>query len=209
MAVTQREARELEMTDEGKLGVDPENPAGLNLVPGRSCGTCNLCCKVYAIREIKKPAGQWCTHLMRRSGCKIHDQRPFLCRQFFCSWRLDPNLGPEWKPEVCRFVLSADGAYQALTVTVDPGAPQAWKREPYYSTLKTFSEVFFRQDKKVLVSLNGHITVVLPDRDVPVGLIRPGEEIRIWRNGLTYGAMLRRDWEQAQLASTDLGRRPI
>jgi hypothetical protein len=106
-------------------------------------------------------------------------------------------------------VLSADGAYQALMVTVDPGMPRAWKREPYYSMLKRFSEVFFRQDKKVLVSLDGYITVILPDRDVPIGLIRPGEEIRIWRNGLTYGAMLRRDWERAQLGSPDIGPRPI
>ena len=65
------------------------------------------------------------------------------------------------------------------------------------------------EDKKVLVSVNGHITVILPDRDVPIGLIRPGEEIRVWRNGLTYGAMLRRDWERAQLGAGDIGPRPI
>jgi hypothetical protein len=193
---------------EGQSGGDPENPIGLTLVPGRSCGTCSLCCKVYSVEELKKPRGKWCVHSGRRGGCTFHAQRPFVCRQFFCSWRLDPNLGPEWKPEVCRFVLSADGAYQALMVTVDPGMPRAWKREPYYSMLKRFSEVFFRQDKKVMVSIDGHITVILPDRDVPLGLIRPGEEIRIWRNGLTYGAMLRRDWERAQLGSVDIGPRP-
>jgi len=34
--------------------------------------------------------------------------------------------------------------------------------------LKQFSEVFFRINQKVLVNLNGHITVILPDRDTPI-----------------------------------------
>jgi hypothetical protein len=74
--------------------------------------------------------------------------------------------------------------------------------------LKKFSEVFFGRGEKVLVNLGGHITVVLPDRDVPIGLIRPGDEIRIWRNGLTYGAMLQRDWERAQAAAGNFEPRP-
>jgi hypothetical protein len=27
------------------------------LVPGRECGSCSMCCKVYNIAEINKPAG--------------------------------------------------------------------------------------------------------------------------------------------------------
>ena len=165
----------------------------VTLVPGRTCGTCSLCCKVYAVPELNKPVGRWCVHSVRGGGCSNHTNRPHICRQFFCSWRFDPHLGPEWKPEVCRFVMSADQAYQALTVSVDPGMPTAWKREPYYATLKKFSEVFFRINRKLLVNLNGHVTVVLPDREVPLGVIVPGEEIIVWREGSTYGARLRRD----------------
>jgi hypothetical protein len=171
------------------------------LVPGRDCGTCSLCCKVYAVTELNKPAGRWCIHSVRGSGCNNHDNRPHVCRQFYCSWRFDPHLGPDWKPEVSRFVLSADPKYQALTLTVDPGMPHAWKREPYYSVLKKFSEVFFRIDRKLLVCLNDHITVVLPDRDVPIGRIVSGEEIVVWREGSTYGASLRRNLERAKVSS--------
>jgi hypothetical protein len=167
------------------------------LVPGRSCGTCSLCCKVYSVQELDKPAGRWCIHVTRGSGCANHAGRPPVCRQFYCSWLVDPNLGPEWKPEVSRFVLSADPAYRALTLMVDSGMPFAWKREPYYSVLKKFSEVFFRLNQKVLVNHRGHITVILPDRDVPIGVVAPGEEIVIWREGSTYGAALRRDLEPA------------
>jgi hypothetical protein len=173
------------------------------LVPGRSCGTCNLCCKVFSIQEINKPAGQWCNHCERGRGCTIHAQRPRSCREFFCSWLIDPNLGPEWKPEVARFVLSADPNYQALVVMADPGMPLAWRRQPYYSVLRQFSEVFFRLDKKVLVNLRGHITVILPDREVALGVIVPGEEIVFWREGPSYCAKLRRDLALAKQAPGD------
>ena len=192
------------MAGEGQSGADPENPTGLNLVPGRSCGTCSLCCKVYTIKELSKPAGRWCVHRVRGSGCGIHPDRPRSCRDFFCSWLVDPNLGPEWKPEVCRFVLSADATHRAIMVTVDPGRPLAWKREPYYAVLKQFSEVFFRIDQKVLVNLNGHITVILPDRDAPIGLVAPGEEIVIWREAGAYGARLQRAPELAKISPAGL-----
>ena len=185
-------------------GEPPLEAAAPAVVLGRSCGTCNLCCKVYSIKELAKPAGRWCSHCVRGSGCGIHPDRPRSCRDFFCSWLVDPNLGPEWKPEVCRFVLSADATHRAIMVTVDPGRPRAWKREPYYAVLKKFSEVFFRIDQKVLVNLGGHITVILPDRDLPIGMIRPGDEIVISREGLAYGARLRRDLEPAKASSEGL-----
>jgi Fe-S-cluster containining protein len=169
------------------------------VVPGRHCGSCSLCCKVYPVQELSKPAGAWCIHSVRGSGCANHANRPRACRQFFCAWLLDPNLGPEWKPEVCRFVLAADPACQALTVMADPGMPLAWKREPYYSRLKQFSEILFRQNKKILVNLRGNITAVLPDGDVPIGVVGAGEEIVIWREGSTYGA--RRGLERAKTSS--------
>jgi hypothetical protein len=180
-------------------GPSPQDGAAM-LVPGRSCGTCSLCCKVYTVKELNKPEGQWCPHVARGTGCNIHETRPHVCRQFYCSWLIDPNLGPEWKPEIARFVISADPKYQALTVSVDPGMPLAWKREPYYSTLKQFSQVFFRIGNKVLVSLRGHITIVLPDSDVPLGIITPGEEIVLWREGAAHRAALRRDLERARAA---------
>jgi len=175
------------------------------LVPGRSCGTCSLCCKVYSIKELRKPAGRWCVHCVRGGGCNIHADRPPSCREFFCSWLVDPNLGPAWKPEVSRFVLSADATHQAIMVMVDPGMPLAWKREPYYAVLKQFSEVFFRIDQKVLVNLGGHITVILPDRDVPIGRMTPGEEIVLWREGASYCASLRRNLEPAKVPSASVG----
>jgi Fe-S-cluster containining protein len=94
---------------------------------------------------------------------------------------------------VARFVLWADPDHQALMVMADPGMPLAWKREPYYARLKQLSESSFRQDKKILVNLKGNITVLLPDREVPLGKIDPGAKIIVWREGSAYGATLRQD----------------
>jgi Fe-S-cluster containining protein len=163
------------------------------IVPGRNCGSCSLCCKVMPVQALDKPAGQWCIHAVPKSGCAVHADRPSACQSFFCAWRLDPDLGPEWKPEAARFVLSADPARRALMVTVDPGMPLAWKRAPYYARLKQLSAMAFRQDQKVLVDLRSHITVLLPDRDVALGAVAAGEDIVVWREGAAYGASLRRD----------------
>jgi hypothetical protein len=81
---------------------------------------------------------------------------------------------------------------------VDPGMPLAWKREPYYSRLKKLAEAGFRHNRKVLVNTRGQITVVLPDREVPLGALEPGEGIALWREGSTYGA--RRQGEPAGLS---------
>ena len=168
---------------------DPEH-AALQLVPGRSCGTCSLCCKLYPVRELSKPAGHWCIHAMRGRGCADHNHRPQACRQFFCSWRLDAALGPEWKPDIARFVLAADPLHRALTAMVDPGMPTAWRRAPYYSRLKQLSQRLFAEDTRLLINVRGQITVVLPDREVPLGLPPRGAEVAIWRDGATYGAKL-------------------
>jgi len=43
-----------------------------------------------------------------------------------------------------------------------------------------------------VANLRGRITVILPDRDVSIGSIAPGDQIDIWRQGQVYGATLRR-----------------
>jgi hypothetical protein len=177
---------------------DSEDP----LVPDRTCGTCTLCCKVYPVAELNKPAGTWCIHLAPGKGCTYREHRPHICHQFFCGWRQDPNLGPEWKPEKSRFVLSVAREYSAVVVTVDPGMPLAWKKEPYYSRLKVWAERAFLENKRIVVLVSGQATVVLPDRDVPIGALAPGDEIVIYREGAVYGAE-RRQRKGQELAASD------
>ena len=55
-------------------------------VPGRSCGTCTLCCKLLQVPEVEKPLGEWCRHCDKGVGCTIYAERPQRCRDFFCGY---------------------------------------------------------------------------------------------------------------------------
>ena len=145
--------------------------------PGRACGTCTLCCKVYDVPALEKPAGTWCRHCKPGRGCGIHETRPTHCRSFHCLWMTQSWLGPEWKPERSKMVLSVDPATHFLFVQVDPGAPAAWRADPYYRTLKQWAAGAVARQRHVVVFLNKSATVVLPDRDVPLGPLGPGDRI--------------------------------
>ena len=145
--------------------------------PGRTCGTCTLCCKVYDVPALEKPAGQWCRHCRPGRGCGIHDARPQHCRAFHCLWMTQSWLGPEWKPERCKFVLTVDPATRFLMAQVDPGNAGAWQKEPYYGQLKRWSAAALAEKRHVLVFVNKSATVVLPDRDVPLGVFEPGDRL--------------------------------
>lgn len=158
--------------------------------PGRACGTCTLCCKVYDVPALEKPAGSWCRHCKPGLGCGIHDTRPQHCRSFFCLWMTQAWLGPEWKPERAKMVLTVDPGTGFLLVQVDPGAPNAWRTEPYYRHLKQWAAGAVARQRQVVVFINKSATVILPDRDVPLGVLGPQDRIvareRRTAAGVTY-----------------------
>ncbi len=61
----------------------------LPLVPGRTCGTCDVCCVALTIKEpeLQKPQGYRCHNLVPGTGCGIYETRPKTCREFYCGWR--------------------------------------------------------------------------------------------------------------------------
>jgi hypothetical protein len=152
-------------------------PHANDLPPGRTCGTCTLCCKLFPVPELEKPAGRWCRHIVQGRGCGIHATRPQVCRDFFCQWIYNINLGPEWKPEVSRFVMSVYPGSNSLAITVDPGAPMAWRQEPYLLSFRRWAEAALVQGDQILVFNGSRVTAILPDREVELGEIRPGDRI--------------------------------
>ena len=154
----------------------------VRVVPGRACGTCSLCCKVVGVEELKKPIGAWCPHCVRGNGCAIYDARPPSCRKFHCQWLLAEGLGPEWKPERAKFaLLKSDGGHH-LTAFVDPGFPSAWRRSPYYENLKQWATDGVRNlaDLHLVdVMIGRRCIVILPDRDVDLGILGADEMIRL------------------------------
>lgn len=143
--------------------------------PTRECGDCTLCCKIMGIRELDKPPGVWCGHCRPARGCAIYDSRPQECRKFVCGYLHSPDLDERWKPSLCKFVLADDDG--DTRIVVDPARPDAWKKEPYYTSFKGWAQAALKEGTKVLVAIANRVIVVLPDRDVDLGLMEDGDRI--------------------------------
>jgi hypothetical protein len=78
-----------------------------NLVLGRSCGECNVCCDVLTINtpELKKLPGVLCPNCVSGQGCSIYESRPPVCRAWYCGWRMIDTLGDEWRPDRCGILV--------------------------------------------------------------------------------------------------------
>ena len=163
------------------------------ILSSRACGTCTLCCKVFPVAELAKPAGRWCQHVRQGQGCSIYVDRPQTCRDFYCQWRFSDDLGPEWKPEVARFVLSIYPGTNSLSVAVDPGTPAAWQQEPYLSNLRQWSEVALAEGEQVLVFIGAKVIAVLPDRAIDLGEMKPGDSVVTLKGPEGYTVRLKRE----------------
>jgi Fe-S-cluster containining protein len=46
------------------------------------CDRCGVCCVVFDISTLNKPAGVPCSHLLENGLCAIYEERPAVCRAF-------------------------------------------------------------------------------------------------------------------------------
>ncbi len=145
----------------------------------RQCGDCSLCCKVLGIPELDKPKDSWCPNFAPGIGCRIYGDRPPSCRNFNCRWLTDPTIGPEWKPSVCKMVI--DSRPSLFVVHVDPAVTRPWSAEPYISVLKRLSAQGLAKGVIVMAIERRRTIVILPDREVDLGLIGPDARIAMER----------------------------
>src|SRR5262245_3734543 len=168
------------------------------VVPGRRCGSCSLCCKVMQVDEFDKPQGVWCRHCRPgRGGCTIHQSRPPVCRNYHCGWLLSSSLGPEWQPSVCKMLINFETDRMRVSVHVDPGDPTAWKRDPYYTQFKDWSRQFVDKKQFLIVYIKRRAIVVLPDKEIDLGTIEPGEDVQ-FVSRMTPGG---RTWDATKIVS--------
>jgi hypothetical protein len=157
----------------------------------RACGSCTMCCKVLGIDDLKKPAGRWCVNARAGVGCVIHDERPSVCRSFQCMWLTARDLPDEWKPDRARFVLAVETS-GCLQVICDPAQPAAWRREPYQSQIRRWAEHGMNIQKPVLLMIGDRASVVLPNTELPIGELKPGDEVEIAHDGMRFHARVRK-----------------
>lgn len=149
------------------------------VLPGRICGSCTLCCKVYNIPEFGKPAGKWCQHCKPGKGCTIHDALPSQCAAFNCLWRTEESIPLIWKPEQSKMVVTIFPLNHNIYVQVDPGSPGAWRKQPYYGNLQNWAKNNLPKGIYVVIFVNEVATLILPDQEILLGPMKPTDTISI------------------------------
>jgi hypothetical protein len=71
-----------------------------SLIHGRECGSCQMCCIALTIDkpDIQKMPGSACCHSLK-GDCGIYENRPDVCRVFFCGWRKLAAIPADWRPD--------------------------------------------------------------------------------------------------------------
>jgi hypothetical protein len=65
---------------------------------------------------------------------------------------------------VCKLVVCGEADGNRIAVHVDPGSPDRWREEPYYSQLKAWAEIGADNGMQVVVYLKDTATVILPNK---------------------------------------------
>jgi hypothetical protein len=136
---------------------------------GKSCGSCNMCCKVLLIPWLdNKPKGVWCKDCKPGKGCGIWDTRPQGCADYFCYWLINKTMGSEWKPDVAKFIVHWEENHVLASIIMDPGSPHAWKREPYHSVIIKWADQRMSEGKGLVLIIGDTKFIITPDSVVPI-----------------------------------------
>ena len=151
--------------------------AAVDLVAGRSCDGCTMCCKLLEVAPLNKPRATWCTHCDQKRGCTIYPDRPGACRSFHCGYLRIGHLDERWKPSKAKFLVNYEDQANRIAIHVDPARPNAWRVAPFYATIKQWSQRAFAERRLLIVWSAQHAIVVLPDRDCDLGIVRDDQFI--------------------------------
>jgi hypothetical protein len=136
-----------------------------------ACGTCNMCCKLPDVPELKKPANQWCAHCEIGQGCRIYETRPVPCRDFECLWlesqREKQPLPAELRPDRSRMMLTFAQNRQDVLGICD--VPDAWKRPAMLRLLRLLAA----RGHRVMFGAGRDHYALDKDRVRPVELAEP------------------------------------
>ena len=121
---------------------------------GRSCGSCQLCCKLVPVPTIGKAAGKRCLHQKTGKGCGIYPSRPFACKTWGCRWLIDPEAAALPRPDRAHYVVDMMEDYVTLApkdggppqkipvvqVWIDPAFPEAHRQPALRTYMQQMAE---------------------------------------------------------------------
>jgi hypothetical protein len=94
-----------------------------------------------------------------------------------CSWLANPGFGPEWKPAVCRMVVTYTPAENEIVITCDPSFPDVWRRKAYLQQIRKWAVEGRPLGARVIVYVGKNLTMVAPEGEFPIGELRADEAI--------------------------------
>ena len=159
----------------------------MELVAGRSCGECSVCCSVLNVDtpEFQKQPGVACAHLRVGTGCSIHATRYPVCRAYHCAWRYLGSLSDDWRPDKSGVLIEFQFEDLPDHYPKRPGV-----RLTLVDPDKTLGRPFFDTVAGLVAS------------DVPIVLAAPGPPgyfpARAFMNDALREAVLKRDLPRVQ-----------
>lgn len=134
------------------------------------CGSCSMCCKLMGIKELNKPAGEWCQHVCKGKGCSIYEDRPLSCVEYKCLWLMSQDEEFKWpieaRPDKSKVVLSLntqENGSETVVAHVDPNHPDAWEKGIVYELIKIATQVgrvvigLGLQNEKIMLERKGDV----------------------------------------------------
>jgi hypothetical protein len=74
-------------------------------------------------------------------------------------------------------VITVDRDGNGLTFQCEPGFPQAWRKEPYYTQIKNMVAIAAKHGGMISVHSGHNLIVVLPGGEIPLGQADDKDEI--------------------------------
>lgn len=82
------------------------------------CGECTECCELLEVKSLKATkgllidlitidtkAGEMCPYCEKNKGCKVYDDRPTICRTFFCAYSQQEEISINLRPDKCGIIF--------------------------------------------------------------------------------------------------------
>jgi hypothetical protein len=143
----------------------------------RSCGDCNLCCKIPGVAALGKKNLTWCAHCDIGKGCRIYETRPDECRSFRCLWLDDEGLPPEFDPRRARFIAYFKD--KCLVIDCDAGARNIHRDRKYAALFARLAEGLEPHGGFVSVCFGEHMVAVTPRETFDLGRTRRTHRINV------------------------------
>jgi hypothetical protein len=132
-----------------------------------------------AVAELQKPHLHDCPHCEIGAGCAIYTdpKRPQACGAFLCNWLVDNTVSEAWRPVSSGMVICYEPHARRILIYVDEGRGAIWREAPFYADIKHWARVALRGRRQLVVFEGLEAMAILPDRDIPLGPVNPGQEI--------------------------------